>query len=101
MNLKYRTNYFYDNNKNNCKNNSCNTETTSPPVGYNAGHQAHENNKSKKLNSTEIIIISISAVLVFIGFIIGMVYLFKGIKRKSESVKNSNKNSNYARRYFN
>lgn len=61
----YNILFFFDKNNNNCKNNNCNFKFSNSPIGLNAGDVSHSN-KSKHLNTSEIIGIVISCIIVFV-----------------------------------
>ena len=51
LDFTYKSIYFYDNNGNDCKKNTCNTSLGLPNAGVNAGNTAHENDKNEKLKT--------------------------------------------------
>ena len=77
LDITYKSVYFYDNNGNDCKKNERNTKFGLANAGVNAGNTAHENNKDDTLRTTSIVLISISAVLIFVSIIIIIYFSLK------------------------
>ena len=77
LDFTYKSIYFYDNNGNDCKKNTCHTSLGLPNAGVNAGNTAHENDKNDKLKTVSTILIVVASVLIFISIVVIIYYSLK------------------------
>lgn len=81
--IDYQTFYFYDNNDNDCKRNSCNTSIKQSTFGYNVGNPAYNSKGTNKVSTEIIVIIVIASIclVVFLGYL--FYYIYQTIKENN------------------